>query len=148
MDYRDDPDAITVIAILVSRVEAIVLASTLEAAGIRVTVGGVHHASVEVNSLALGGHRLMVPMGQAKQASALIREVGADVNWQFDEGLRRAVIRFLKIWLGVYGALTLFVIMLGAVSWFVLLALPFQALIVPVNPQGRGDYYLLSDSEA
>ena len=48
-------DAMVIVAALVSRVEALVIASMLEAAGIQVCVGASGHASIEIISLGLGG---------------------------------------------------------------------------------------------
>lgn len=72
-----DDQGLATIAILVSRVEALCLADMLRVEGILVHVGGDAHASVQVISLALGGHRIMVPVSQYAHASDLIREVGA-----------------------------------------------------------------------
>ena len=139
-------DAMVVIAVVVSRVEALVLVSVLEAAGFLVVAGGVHHASVEVNSVALGGHRISVPAAQWPEASAVLREIGADRNWQFSEGLRRAVLRFLALWVGLYGAAMALTVASGVFSAWGLAGIPFAALTVPVNPQGRGDFYLVSEA--
>ena len=135
-----------VIAIVVSRVEALVLVSMLEAAGISALAGGVHHASVEVNSVALGGHHISVPAEQWAVASAILREVGADRDWQFSEGLRRAVLRFLALWVGLYGAAMALTVASGLYPAWGLAGVPFAALTVPVNPQGRGDFYLVPES--
>jgi hypothetical protein len=135
-------DAMIVVAALVSRVEALVTASMLEAAGIWVHVGGAGHASVEVNSLVLGGHRLWIPASQHAEASAILLEVLGEDEWSFSFGARRAVLRFI----GMFGAIGLAVGLGGA--WFGVWSLPaallspFGVISFPVNPQGRGDYYL------
>jgi len=144
MDEPEHDDAMVIIAIVVSRVEALVLVSVLEAAGILVAAGGVHHASVEVNSLALGGHRLWVPAAQWAEASAILREAGADRDQEFCPGVRRAVLRFLALWLGIYGATAALVAPASDYPLSLLASIPFAA-IVPVNPQGRGDFYLLPE---
>jgi hypothetical protein len=146
MDDRDHGDAMVVIAIVVSRVEALVLVSSLEAAGILAVAGGVHHASVEVISLALGGHRISVPASQWQEASTILRELGADREWQFCEGLRRAVLRFLALWVALYGATMALAVAMGSLPAWSLAAVPFAALTVPVNPQGRGDFYLAPEA--
>ncbi len=136
-------DSMVVIAILVSRVEALVFVSALEAAGIIARADGVHYASVEVNSVALGGHRIWVPAAQHAEASALIREIGVDRNWEFSRGLQRAVLRFIAIILGLWFPLFLAGVSAGGIS--VLQALiwwPLQAVSFPVNPQGSGEYRL------
>ncbi len=147
MGESEHGDAMVMIAIVVSRIEALVLVSVLEAAGILAFAGGVHHASVEVNSLALGGHRIWVPARQWSEASAILREVGADRNPQFSRGLQRAVLRFLAIWVAMYGAGLAYTVYLGAATAWAFFGLPFAALTVPVNPQGRADFYLTPDAE-
>ena len=142
MDSRSDPDAMMVIAILVSRVEALAMASMLEAAGIHVRIDGVHHASVEVNSIALGGHRLWVPAVQHEEASAIVREVGLPDSWQFCPGLRRAIWRFLGLYLGTITLFAAPAIVSGLLPLSSVLGIPLAGLTVPVSPQGRGDYYL------
>ena len=143
MGRPGDPDAMVAIAILVSRVEALAVAGMLEAAGIHVFASGINHASVEVNSLALGGHRIFVPASQAGAASAILRESGHCEAWQFSNGLRRAVLRFIGVWTGVNGALLGFGVAVGAFPAPALLTLPLYAVSIPVNPQGRGDYFLV-----
>ena len=140
MAEPEHADAMVTVAIVVSRVEAVVLVSVLEAAGVLVVAGGAHHAWVEVNSLAIGGHRIWVPASQWAEASAILREAGA-AEPQFSEGLRRAVLRFLALWLGLYGGALAVGVAAGAFLLWDLAYLPFAAL-VPVNPQGRGDFYL------
>jgi hypothetical protein len=134
------------IAIVVSRVEALVLVSLLEAEGVLALAGGIHHASAEVNSLALGGHRIWVPAVQWSEASAILREAGATSETPFCAGLQRAVVRFLAVWLGLYGSALALTAASGVISaWTAAFGLPLAGLAVPVNPQGRGDYYLTAE---
>ena len=145
----DDPgpgDAMVAIAIVVSRVEALVLVSMLEAAGILAVAGGVHHASVAVNSLALGGHRIWIPASQWAEASAILREEGVDREWSFCPGVRRAALQFIALWLVLYGSVVALGIAAGHVAAWWLLSAPLSALTVPVNPQGRGDFYLAAET--
>lgn len=145
MDNAGHSDAMVIIAIVVSRVEAAVLVSMLEAEGILALAGGIHHASVEVNSLALGGHRIWVPASQHELASAVLREAGADRDWQFSKGLQRAVARFLALWIALYGSVVALGVLSSAVSAWWLVGAPLSGLIVPVNPQSRGDFYLAAE---
>jgi hypothetical protein len=145
MDEPAHDDAMVVIAIVVSRVEALVLVSVLEAEGIIAVAGGVHHASVEVNSLALGGHRIAVPASQWAEASAILREAGSDRDAAFCTGLQRAVLRFLGIWFCVYGGVAALVALGSAFPLWVIASIPL-AMAVPVNPQGRGDFYLAAET--
>ena len=135
-------DAMVIVAALVSRVEALVVASMLEAAGILVHVGAAGHASAEVNSLALGGHRLWVPASQHGAASAILLEVLGEDEWRFSFGLRRAVIRLLAVWAVPQAAFYAMGLWVGLLGPSYLLFAPLTFLAVPVNPQGRGDYYL------
>src|SRR6478736_7198403 len=133
MDDPDHGDAMVTIAIVVSRIEALVLVSVFEAAGILAVAGGVHHASVEVNSVALGGHRIWIPASQWAEASAILRETGAS-DWEFSAGLRRAVLRFLGVWFCLYGGVAGLTALAGVFPASILASIPF-AMVVPVNPK-------------
>ena len=135
-----------ILAALVSRVEALVVASMLEAAGILVHVGAAGHASAEVNSLALGGHRMWVPASQHLIASEILLEVLGENEWSFSYGLQRAVLRVVGVWVVFYSACMLTGAMIGAVPYSTLVLAPLGAVTVPVNPQGRGDYFLHPDA--
>ena len=139
-------DAMVILAALVSRVEALVVASMLEAGGIPVHVGGAGHASVAVNSLALGGHRLWVPAAQHRAASDLLLEVLGEEEWGFCYGLRRAMLRVVALWAGVAFCNVAALVWLGMVPAAMLATVPLSALSAPVNPQGRGDYFLHPDA--
>jgi hypothetical protein len=125
----------------------LVVASMLEATGILVDVGALGHASVEVNSLVLGGHRLWVPDFQHREASEILLEVLGEKEWAFSYGLQRAVFRmvgFVTVW---YAALFAMMAWSGAASVWTILMAPLNAVSLPVNPQGRGDYFLHPDAE-
>ena len=142
MELVQDDDAMVIIAALVSRVEALVLASMLEAGGIIVAVGGAAHASVAVNSLALGGHRLWVPASQHRAASGLIREVLGQQEWTFSYSARRAMLKAVGFWTAIYAASAAIAWAYGSLPFAAILLSPLGVLTMPVNPQGRGDYYL------
>lgn len=142
MTQTPPDDAMVTVAALVSRVEALVVASMLEAGGILVCVGGAGHAAVEVNSLALGGHRLWVPASQHGAASALLREVLGEEEWGFSLGLRRAVLKVLALWVGLVALTAGVGLWSGVLTVGDMLLAPLAALGVPVQPQGRGDFYL------
>ena len=135
-----DSDTV-IVAALVSRVESLCVASMLEANGIVVHVDGSYHASAEVISLALGGHRLRIARADYQAASDLIREVGTDKNWTFSYSVQRAVLRLVAFWAA-------FLVPFSAASFFLNkepshLLLPVLAIAsLPVNPQGSGDYFL------
>ncbi len=131
------------LAIIISRSEAVVMASMLEAADIFVHVGGLHHASVAVNSVALGHYRLMVPQDQYDQASAIVAQSFAASEYRFSKGLQSAVVRLFLAWAGsvvvVAGATMLY---LGSIVIGSFLFLPLNFIVAPVNPQGRSEYFL------
>ncbi len=145
---RPGDDSMVIVAALVSRVEALVVASMLEAGGVLVFVGASSHASVSINSLALGGHRLMVPAYQHRLATDLLLEVLGDDEWGFNYGLRRAVLRLIAFWTGLYLLFMISIIVEGGLPIMALVYAPFSALSLPVNPQGRGDYYLADTEKA
>jgi hypothetical protein len=139
-------DLIT-IAITVSRVEAVVVASMLEGYGIPVHVGGYAQGALESNALALGGYRLWVSDADWPAASDILRQSAVSAPDSVCTGPQRALIRFLGVWIGAHIAIFAPVLPTIIVSapWALAL-LPLQA-IIPVNPQGREDYYLAAPEE-
>ncbi|MCP5395694.1 MAG: hypothetical protein H6918_02985 [Sphingomonadaceae bacterium] len=133
-------DSMVIVAALVSRVEALVVASMLEAGGIFVYVGAIYQTSCEVNSVTLGGHRIWVPAYQHQQASELLVEVLGEDEWSFSYGLQRAVLRLLGVLMAYYAVCCAALVLAGGP--LVGLAFALNILATPVNPQGRGDYYL------
>lgn len=130
------------IAIAVSRVEAVVLAGMLEGYGIRVHIGADAHGSTEYNALALGGYRLWIAEADWAAASNILRQSAAGATDTISTGPRRAIFRF---WAAVLAAQAVFVLPALAVLGMLaieLLLVPLALLVVPVNPQGRTDYYL------
>ena len=142
-------DKMLPIAHIVSRSEALVVASMLDAAGIIVHVGGEHHASVEMISTALGGYRVTVPAWQHGDASSILLATFADGQFRFSAGLQTAVIRLILVWLGS-------LLFMGAVTCALarmpppkelLFFLPLSVVGLPVNPQGTSEYHLSSTSD-
>jgi len=131
------------IAIIYSRSEAMVVASLLEAAGILVHVGGYNHASVSIYPLALGGFRLTVPEFQHADASQVVFETPGFGQKNFCYGLQKAVLKFLMVWILIFGLPASIVMSLDEDGTpFSLIFAPLVALTVPVNPQGNSEYYL------
>jgi hypothetical protein len=131
------------LAIIVSRSEAVVMASMLEAAGIIVNVVGLHHASVSINSLALGHYRLVVPDWQHDDASHIVATTFANTEYRFSEGLQTAVIKLLLVkFFADLGAILLAALMPGPVALWSF-GLPFLLVFEATVPaQGRSDYFL------
>ncbi len=131
------------LAIIVSRSETLVMVSMLQAAGIIVDVGALNHASVSVNSIALGHYRLMVPDWQHDDASHIVAATFANADYCFSEGLQTAVIRLLLVkFFADFGVILLMALTpIPLAMWH--FGLPFLFLLgTPVPPQGRGDYFL------
>lgn len=124
------------------------MASMLEANGIPVCVGASGHGSAEVNSLALGGYRLWIPASHHRIATELLIEVLDENEWEFSKGLRRAVLKFLALWGALQAGIAAIMIAVAGAPAMVLLAVPLDLLMVPVNPQARGDYFLYPDDAA
>jgi hypothetical protein len=136
-------DSMVLLAIIVSRSEAIVVASMLEAEGIFVHVGGLHHASVQVISVALGHYRISVPVWQYEDASAIVADNFGAAEWQFSQGLQTAVIKLFLAWFGSFVLMAgPSLITAGAGGLAFLFLLPLSFATMPVNPQGRSDYFL------
>lgn len=91
--------------------------------------------------MALGGHRLLVPHVQHYEASVILLEVLGDDEWSFSCGLRGAVLRLAALWCSVNFASLMLAVLAGA-PISILVGAPISVLAMPVNPQGRGDYYL------
>lgn len=140
-------DLIT-IGISVSRVEAVVVASMLDGYGIPVHIGAGAQGSTEYNSLALGGYRLWVSEADWPAASDILRQSAASAPDSTSTAPRRAIYRF---WAAMIAAHAVFVLpafaVFGTLAAELLLA-PLSMLIVPVNPQGRADYFLAPPAEA
>lgn len=130
------------IGIAVSRVESAVVAGMLEGYGIPVHIGGYAQGTLEFNSLALGGYRLWVAEADWAAASDILRQSAASAPDTIVTGPRRALIRFWAVAVGSHAALVLPAIAALGTAASGLALLPLAMLIVPVNPQGRADYYL------
>lgn len=130
------------IGIAVSRVEAAVVAGMLEGYGIPVHIGGYAQGTLEFNSLALGGYRLWVAEADWPAASDILRQSAASAPDTIVTGPRRALIRFWAVAVGSHAAFVLPAIAALGTAASGLALVPLAMLIVPVNPQGRADYYL------
>ena len=135
-------DRFVTIAITVSRVEAVVLASMLRGYRFLVHVSGDAHASVEVNSLALGGRRLMVLECDYVAASDILREVSLDDSQSTTPAVRNAVLRIASFWVGINGPWLVIGVRTGMMSIWATILFALNMAIIPVNPQGRADFYL------
>lgn len=131
------------IAHILGRGEALTVAAMLDAAGIIVHVGGEYYASVSADILAIGGFRLTVPHWQHGEASILLAEMLAMPEPEPNRYMRRAIGRLAVATMGSVGVTVLsFVALFGLKVLMVTLLSPLALLQLPVNPQGRGDYYL------
>ena len=140
-------DALVIVAIAVSRVEALVMASMLRSAGIIVHIDGDQHASVEIISLALGGHRLRVPAWQWSDASSVIREAGLQGTWRFCESTRQAILRLIAAYAGPFLAMIGWGIITDRMPVWTAVFVPLTVAGIPVNPQGPTDFFLAPESD-
>ncbi len=140
MERKDSNMAL--IAVFVSRFEAIQIASMLRGYGIRAWVDGEAHAATEYISMALGGHRLTVFRGDHSCASEILRQAGALENETDPFGPRLALILLVAgvaAWTSVMIASFIAMAQLS-LAW--VLAIPLSLYSVPVEPKGRADYFL------
>ena len=136
-------DAMVPIADILSRSEALTVAAMLDAAGIIVHVGGEYHAGVSPYILAMGGFRLTVPRWQHIDASRVIANMLAVPESVPSPWLRRAVLRLFAASMGGFALVACpYVLAMGLKALSPLLLSLLFMLGVPVNPQGRGDYYI------
>ena len=139
-------DAMVLIATLLSRGEALVVAAKLDAAGIPVHVGGEFYASVSPKILAIGGFRISVPIDFYDEASAVLRDTADDFVPEFPYAMRSVMARFSAAWLGATAIFSLpFSLVVGFQALGFFLVAPFFLLTTPVNVAVRGDYYLSRD---
>ncbi len=136
-------DAMVPIAILLGRGEALTVAAMLDAAGIIVHVGGEYYASVSAEVVAIGGFRLTVPVWQQGDASAVIAAMLSEPAPAVSMQSRRAIGRLVTAITASVTVLSLpYVMALGFKAMLAVLLAPTFMLGIPVNVQGRGDYYL------
>lgn len=136
------------ISIAVSRAEALVVASMLEGYGIPVHIGGDRQGSTEYWSQAFGGYRLWISEDDHVVASEIIQKSGVLDDLPRRKLPRWALIRFLLVWLGIkFGLLIASSISIGLpLPVYSVGLVVLDSLMVPVNPQGKADYFLISPS--
>ncbi|MGQ3100330.1 MAG: hypothetical protein ACT6Q5_03920 [Sphingopyxis solisilvae] len=138
-------DAMVPIAHILGRGEALTVAAMLDAAGIIVHLGGEHYTSVSPHVLAIGGFCLTVPAWQHQDASEVLAEMLAEPDPPPSSWIRRAIRRLGLAWAGTVAMISApWVAMTGFTALIPVLLSPLFLLTVPVNPQGRGDYYLFT----
>jgi hypothetical protein len=136
-------DAMVPIAILLGRGEALTVAAMLDAAGIIVHLGGEYYTSVSPHIIAVGGFRLTVPASQHEDASAVIAAMLAEPEPPPSVQPRRAIGRLvIAMTASVTMMISPYVIALGIKAMLAVVFAPTFMLGIPVNVQGRGDYYI------
>ena len=136
-------DAMVPIARILGRGEALTVAAMLDAAGIIVHVGGEYYTSVSPDIIAVGGFRLTVPAWQYGDASAILADMLAVPESEPGSHIRRAVGRLALATMGsVAVILSPYAVLFGMKALIAVLLSPVMLLQLPVNPQGRGDYFL------
>lgn len=131
------------IAQILGRGEALTVAAMLDAAGIIVHVGGEYHMSVSPYILAVGGFRLTVPAWQYEEASTILAEMLSVPKGEPGGHMRRAIGRLALATMGSVGVVVFpYAALFGMKALIAVLLSPVMLLQLPVNPQGRADYYL------
>lgn len=145
------PDSMVEIARVVSRSEATTLAAMFDADGIICHIGGWWHHSVWITAVGIGGFRLSVPRARYEDASVLVRHYLAEpIGTEPFYAQRRRVWKLLALAMAMIGAPGVFAMSVNGASsaWDFLLVPLSVATLVPVPPQGSGDYYLAAKPSA
>ena len=130
------------IAIFVSRFDAIFAASMLRGYGIHTSIDGEAHASAEYISLALGGHRLRVFAEDYEVASDLLRDAGVLEDRETEKGPSSALLKFVSLVMAMNASTLLPAVFFGTASIAWLLYIPLSVFTIPIDPRGRPDYFL------
>ncbi len=135
------------IAIFVSRFEAIQIASMLRGYGISAWIDGEAHAAAEYISMALGGHRLTVFRDDYPCASEILLQAGVLETQEQTRKPRLALILLVAGAAACYSAIIATLITGAQLSLAWVLAIPLSIYTVPVDPKGRADYFLAEFSD-
>lgn len=135
------------IAIFVSRFEAIEIASMLRGYGLHASIDGEAHAATEYITMAFGGHRLYVFSEDYEAASQILRECGVE----HDDRKLRPPGRALKWLVGMTAAgVAAFLVpsvWSGAAPAWLLGYIPMSIYSLPVDPKGKPDYFLAESED-
>ena len=133
------------LAIFVSRFEASIVASMLRGYGLIVSLDGEAHASVSYNSLALCGHRLRVASEDYGVASEILRQAGAEGDYELPRPNR--LLMWAAAMLGAFYLATIGLsVLVGSAPAYSLLYIPLGIYSIPVDPKGRPDYFLAPEA--
>ncbi len=142
----ESQSGLVVIAIFVSQFEARLIAGMLNGYGIHTVIDGDHYASVEFNSLALGGHRLSVIQEDYEVASDILRQGGVLAHEPSYSKPSSTLFKFLGLVFGCNAVVILPGVMLGAAPCTMLFLIPWSVFSVPVDPKGPPDYFLAASA--
>ena len=143
-DREHRPGTMVLLAIFLSRFEAIEIASMLRGYGILVSMDGEHYTATIYESLAYGGYRLRVVAEDHQVASDILREAGVSDRELFRTKPRPILLWFVSFWGGLHIALNL---ALGATG-FTAYYLPVASILsLPIDPKARGDYFLSAPAD-
>lgn len=137
-DREHRPGTMVLLAIFLSRFEAVEIASMLRGYGIFASMDGEFYTSTIYESLAYGGYRLRVQAEDHLAASDILREAGGPGRQLFRTKPRPILLWFAGIWGGLFGAIGL----LGGSGVLAGLWALSAALGIPVDPKCRADYFL------
>ena len=142
-DREHRSGTMVLLAIFLSRFEAMEIASMLRGQGIFVSLDGEHYTSTIYESVAYGGYRLRVIAEDHATASDILREAGVPGRQLFRTTPRPILLWFVAIWGGLHFA-TGFLI--GGPG-MALVAGFAAAFGIPVEPKCRADYFLSESTD-
>ena len=139
--------SMVLLAVFVSRFEAIVIASMLRGYGLLVSLDGEAHASVAYNSLALGGHRLRVSKADYEAASDILRQAGEDRDSRQPYRPARPLLWLVGLLATFYTTTIGLSVIAGTASLMSLFYIPLGIYSIPLDPKGKPDYFLAQTTD-
>ncbi|MCK0129747.1 hypothetical protein [Erythrobacter sp. F6033] len=144
---EDTENSMVVLAIFVSRFEAIAVASMLRAYGVHVSLDGEWHASIEFNSMTLGGHRLRVMRRDYGDACEIIRQTQLAERDYASSKPNSALLAMVGFVGAAFASFFVPAVLLGAMPAWTLVYVPYSVYSIPVDPKGKADYFLTKLAE-
>ena len=122
------------LAIFLSRFEAVEIASMLRGYGIFVSLDGEYFTATTYQSVTLGGYRMRVCAEDHAAASEILRQSGAPERDLYRTSPRPILLWMVWFFLTAYGTVSAALISMGATLWFLGWA-PYSAMTLPIDPK-------------
>lgn len=129
-----------------SRSDADVIASLLDANGINFHIGSYCHNSFEINPIAFGGHKFIVAEYDFEKACALIRFIKDIKKPYFSKGLQKVIINRLLYMLSFLFIWSCFLFIIDEQKSISHFLLPSIVIGTPVNTQASRVFYFSLDN--